>query len=223
MTQVSGKVAGGFSLARLRHDFEDLDLDDPGLWPGIPRGVLLVLILLMTVALVWWFDWRVQTDTVALRQAEELQLRAEWVSKKRRAVNLHEYRLQLDETDRQFGALLRQLPNRADMDSLLSDINQAGIGRGLQFDLFKPGADLVRDFYAEIPIEIRIVGSYHDLGAFASDVARMSRVVTLGGLALKRRDDGLLQLEARATTYRYLDEAELARLAERDEAARERR
>ncbi|NMG03122.1 type 4a pilus biogenesis protein PilO [Azoarcus taiwanensis] len=213
------KASKGFDLDRLKRDFQGLDPNDPSLWPGAPRALFLAALLIITVALVWWFDWREQVETLERRQGEELQLREDWRIKKRQAVNLEEYRRQLDETDRQFGALLRQLPNRAEMDSLLSEINQAGLGRGLLFELFKPGSDVVRDFYAEMPIEIRIIGSYHDLGEFASDVARMPRIVTLGNLSMQKQDDNLLRLEARATTYRYLDDEELARQREQTRAA----
>lgn len=195
---------------RLQQDFKNLDPNDPGVWPLAPRIAVFVGLLVATLAAAWWFDWQVQAETLVQREAEEQQLRQEWVSKKRQAVNLEEHKRQLVEIDRQFGALLKQLPNRAEMDSLLSDINQAGLGRGLQFELFKPGADQVKDFYAEMPIEIRITGSYHDLGEFASDVARMPRIVTLNNVVLESGTDGRLRLNSRAVTYRYLDEEELA-------------
>ena len=223
MKSGSKKAAKGLDLDRLKRDFQGLDPNDPSLWPDAPKALLLVALLIITVALVWWFDWREQVETLERRQAEEIQLREDWRIKKRQAVNLDEYRRQLEETDRQFGALLRQLPNRAEMDSLLSEINQAGLGRGLLFELFKPGSDVVRDFYAEMPIEIRIIGSYHDLGEFASDVARMPRIVTLGNLSMQKQDDKMLRLEARATTYRYLDDDELARQREQARAAQGRR
>jgi type IV pilus assembly protein PilO len=162
----------------------------------------------------------VQAETLTQREAEEQQLRESWMSKKRQAVNLDEHRRQLEEIDRQFGALLKQLPNRAEMDSLLSDINQAGLGRGLQFELFKPGADVVKEFYAEMPIDIRVTGSYHDLGEFASDVARMPRIVTLNNVSLSADKDGRLKLEAKAVTYRYLDDDELAKQRQAAQPAR---
>ncbi|NMG48743.1 type 4a pilus biogenesis protein PilO [Azoarcus communis] len=195
---------------RLQQDFKNLDPNDPGVWPLAPRIAVFVGLLVATLAAAWWFDWQVQAETLVQREAEEQQLRQEWVSKKRQAVNLEEHKRQLVEIDRQFGALLKQLPNRAEMDSLLSDINQAGLGRGLQFELFKPGSDQVKDFYAEMPIEIRITGGYHDLGEFASDVARMPRIVTLNNVVLEAGAEGRLSLNARAVTYRYLDEEELA-------------
>jgi len=205
---------------RLSQDFKGLDPNDPGAWPLAPRVAVFVALLVAVVALAWWFDWRDQGLLLEQRKAEEVQLRQDWLTKKRLAVNLDAYKLQLEETDRQFGALLKQLPNRAEMDSLLSDINQAGLGRGLQFELFKPGADVVRDFYAEMPIDVRIIGAYNDLGAFAEDVARMPRIVTLNNVAIEGQKDGTLKLEAKAITYRYLDEEELAQKRQQEKAAK---
>ena len=176
-------------------------------------------LLVATIAGFWWFDWQDQVAVLEQRQAEEVQLRESWVAKKRQAVNLEEHRRQLAEIDRQFGALLKQLPNRAEMDSLLSDINQAGLGRGLQFELFKPGADVVKEFYAEMPIDVKVSGVYHDLGEFVADVARMPRIVTLNNVAINADKDGRLKLEAKAITYRYLDEGEIAKQRQEAKAA----
>lgn len=222
MTTGQRSGAQKMDLGRLAADFRGLDPNDPGLWPSAPRVTVFIVLLVVTVALAWWFVWRDQVELLERRQAEEVQLRQDWVSKKRQAVNLEEYRRQLTETDRQFGALLKQLPNRAEMDSLLSDINQAGLGRGLQFELFKPGADVIRDFYAEMPIEIRVIGSYHDLGQFASDVAKMPRIVTLRGISLEKQGE-VLKLDGRAITYRYLDEEELAQQRKQAQAAQQQR
>jgi type IV pilus assembly protein PilO len=204
---------------QLSQDFKGLDPNNPGAWPLAPRIAVFAALLVATVIAAWWFDWRDQTALLEKRQAEEAQLREDWIAKKKLAVNLDAYKLQLEETDRQFGALLKQLPNRAEMDSLLSDINQAGLGRGLQFELFKPGPDVVKDFYAEMPIDVRIVGAYHDLGAFAEDVASMSRIVTLNNVAIEGQKDGALKLDAKAITYRYLDEDEIARQRQQAKAA----
>lgn len=198
-----------FDFQRFQQDFRGLDPNDPGVWPLAPRVAVFIFLFVATVAAAWWFDWSEQAIVLEQRQTEEQKLRQDWVSKKRLAVNLEEHKRQLAEIDRQFGALLKQLPNRAEMDSLLSDINQAGLGRGLQFELFKPGSDQIKDFYAEMPIDVRIIGSYHDLGEFASDVARMPRIVTLKNIALDAGSDGRLKLDAKAVTYRYLDEDEL--------------
>lgn len=197
-------------LNRFLDDFKGLDPNDPGVWPKVPRVTVFVALLVATVAAIWWFDWKDQAQALEQRRAQEQQLRAEWQQKKRQAVNLAAYRRQLEETDRQFSALLRQLPNKAEMDQLLADINQAGLGRGLLFELFRPGTEVVRDFHAELPINVNIIGSYHDLGEFVADVARMPRIVTLSDMNLERSRDGSLSFKARATTYRYLDDNELA-------------
>lgn len=214
-----GKLQG-IDFERLSQDFKGLDPNDPGAWPLAPRIAVFVALLVAVLALAWWFDWRDQVALLEQREAEEVQLRNDWVTKKKLAVNLDAYKLQLEEIDRQFGALLKQLPNRAEMDSLLSDINQAGVGRGLQFELFKPGAEVVKDFYAEMPIDVRIIGAYNDLGAFAEDVARMSRIVTLDNVAIEAQKEGGLKLEAKAITYRYLDEEELAQKRQQEKAAK---
>lgn len=213
--------AKGIDFQRLMADFRGLDPNDPGLWPAAPRVAVFVTLLALTIAGFWWFDWQDQALTLETRRAEETQLRDSWVAKKRQAVNLEEHRRQLEEIDRQFGALLKQLPNRAEMDSLLSDINQAGLGRGLQFELFKPGADVVKEFYAEMPIDVRVTGTYHDLGQFAADVARMPRVVTLNDVAIEVNKDGRLKMGTKVTTYRYLDEEELAQQRQAAQAAKQ--
>ena len=197
-------------LNRFLDDFKGLDPNDPGVWPTVPRVTVFVALLVATVAAIWWFDWKDQALALEQRRAQEQQLRTEWQQKKRQAVNLAAYRRQLEETGRQFSALLRQLPNKAEMDQLLADINQAGLGRGLLFELFRPGTEVVRDFHAELPINVNIIGSYHDLGEFVADVARMPRIVTLSDMNLERGRDGSLSFKARATTYRYLDDNELA-------------
>ena len=216
-----GALRDGIDFRRLAEDFRGLDPQDPGMWPAAPRVVVAVCLLVLTVAGFWWFDWQGQVETLEARQAEEVQLRESWVTKKRQAVNLEEHRRQLAEIDRQFGALLKQLPNRAEMDSLLSDINQAGLGRGLQFELFKPGADVIKEFYAEMPIDVRVTGVYHDLGEFVADLASMPRVVTLGDVGIEADKDGRLKLQAKAVTYRYLDEEELAQQRKAAQAAKQ--
>ncbi len=213
------KRARALDLTRLAQDFQGLDTSDPGVWPLAPRVTVMICLLAATLGAFWWFDWQDQADILAQREQEEIQLRESWVSKKKLAVNLDEHRRQLAEIDTQFGALLKQLPNRAEMDSLLSDINQAGLGRGLQFELFKPGANVVKEFYAEMPIDIRVTGGYHELGEFVSDVARMPRIVTLNNVAINADKDGRLKLEAKAITYRYLDEGEIAKQRQEAKAA----
>jgi type IV pilus assembly protein PilO len=179
----------------------------------------LIVGLLLILAAGYWFDWREQMELLDQRKHEEAKLKDDFLNKKKQAVNLDEYRKQLVEIDRSFGALLKQLPNKAEMESLLIDVNQAGLGRGLQFDLFKPGAETMKDFYAELPISVKVTGGYHDFGAFAGDVAKLARIVTLNDLTVESLPTGQLRMDAVATTYRYLDEEELAK-QRRDKAAK---
>ncbi|MDD3352883.1 type 4a pilus biogenesis protein PilO [Zoogloea sp.] len=199
-------------LEDLQREFRGLDPNDPGQWPLVPRVVALASIFFAIVLAGWWFDWQGQLEQLTVKESDELTLKEDWLNKKRQAINLAEYRRQLSEIDRQFGALLKQLPNSSEIESLLADINQAGLGRGLQFELFKPGAESSKDFYAELPIVVRVVGSYHDLGEFVSDVAKMPRIVTLNDIALEATKEGTLKFDATAVTYRYLDDEEVAQL-----------
>lgn len=219
MKSLSLPNASSFDWRRIADDFKALDPKDIGAWPVAPRIALLLGILAAILVAGWWFDWRGQLEQLEAKQQQEAKLKEEYLNKKKQAVNLDEYRKQLAEIDRSFGALLKQLPNKAEMDSLLIDINQSGLGRGLQFDLFKPGAETVKDFYAEMPISIRVTGGYHDFGAFAGDVAKLARIVTLNDLAIESMPTGQLRMDAIATTYRYLDEEELAR-QRREKAAK---
>lgn len=195
----------------LAEDFKTLDPKDPGAWPLVPRIVILFGIFVALLLLAGWFGWQGQIEELDGKQQEEIRLKDDWLNKKKQAVNLEEYRNQLAEIERSFGALLRQLPNASEMESLLVDINQAGLGRGLQFELFRPGKEAVRDFYAELPITVKITGSYHDFGAFAGDVAKLPRIVTLNDIdVVQAKGGGVLTLTTTAKTFRYLDEAELA-------------
>ena len=180
-----------------------------GSWPILPKlGVLLLLLLLVFAS--YWFDWQDQITQIDGARAKEEQLRTTFLSKKKQAIDLPAYRKQLVDIESQFGALLKQLPGKSEMDALLTDINQAGLGRGLQFELFRPAtSETPKEFYAELPITIRVTGNYHDLGAFASDIGRLSRIVTLNDIALSAAKDGLT-LDATAKTFRYLDEAEIS-------------
>ena len=212
-----------FNFQRLQDDFRGLNFNDPGVWPLAPKIAACVLIFIGTVAAGWMLDWSDQWDSLEQKQNEETSLRENWINKKRQAVNLDEYKRQLDEIGHQLNTLVRQLPGKAEMESLLSDINQAGVGRGLQFDLFQPNRHDIREFYAAVPVTISVTGSYNDIGEFASDVARMPRIVTIKNLALsvptssqnKKSASGMyegrLKLDATAETYRYLDEEELGK------------
>ena len=210
-------------LKAVLEDFRTLNPKDVGTWPVVPR--VAVLLVLVTVILLagWWFLWNEQLDTLAARQQEEIKLRDEFVAKKTQAVNLDLYTQQLTEIDRSFGALLKQLPNKSEVESLLVEINQSGMGRGLQFDLFKPGQEIVKDFYAELPINVRLTGSYHDFGAFAGDIARLSRIVTLNNISITtnpQAKDGGLVMDAVTKTFRYLDDEELAAKKKAAQAAK---
>jgi type IV pilus assembly protein PilO len=188
-----------------------LDPKKIGSWPAGPKLGTLVIVLALILGLAYWFDWKDEIDRIDAEKAREDQLKGTFVTKKKQALDLPAYRKQLEDIEKQFGALLKQLPGKSEMDALLTDINQAGLGRGLQFELFKPAAEeTVKDFYAELPITIRVTGSYHDIGAFASDIGKLSRIVTLNDISLSANKDGSLVMDATAKTFRYLDEEELA-------------
>jgi type IV pilus assembly protein PilO len=193
-------------------DFKTLDPQDPGAWPLIPRIIILLGMFIALLFLAGWFGWQGQIEELDAKQNEEAKLKTDWLDKKKQAVNLDEYRNQLAEIERSFGALLKQLPKAAEMESLLVDINQAGLGRGLQFELFKPGAEAAKEFYAELPITVNITGSYHDFGAFAGDIAKLPRIVTLNNISIApgSKPGDPLMLNATAKTFRYLDEEEVA-------------
>ena len=205
-------------LKVLIEDFQTLDPQDPGLWPLLPRIVILAGLFIVLLTAAWWFGWSAQLVELDGKRQQEIRLKDEWLAKKRQAVNLDENRKQLAEIDRSFGALLRQLPSKAEMETLLVDINQAGLGRGLQFELFKPGTEAAKDFYAELPITIKLLGSYHDLGAFTGDIAKLARIVTLNDIDIAAGKDNVLAMTAVAKTFRYLDEEELAKV-KREKAA----
>jgi type IV pilus assembly protein PilO len=192
-------------------DFRRLSLREVGTWPVLPKALALAAIFLVIVVAGALLDWRDQFEALDAAQEVEAKLRVQYTEKKGKAINYDLYRQQLFEIEQSFGALVKQLPNRAEMDALLTDINQAGLGRGLQFELFKPAAqEKMADFYAELPIDIRITGTYHDMGAFASDIAQLPRIVTLNNVAIAN-EKGVLSMDAVAKTYRYLDEEELAK------------
>ena len=192
-------------------DFRRLSLRDVGNWPALPKALILGGVFLAIVALGALLDWKDQWETLGRAQTEEGTLREQYSQKKAKAINFDAYRAQLAEVEQSFGALVKQLPNRSEIDALLTDINQAGLGRGLVFELFKPAAqEKMADFYAELPIAIRITGNYHDMGAFASDVAQLPRIVTLNDVSIAN-DKGTLKMDAVAKTFRYLDEDEIAR------------
>lgn len=192
-------------------ELKTLNPKDIGSWPVLPRVAALLVLLVLVVFAGYWLDWREKLDQLEAAKQEEGTLRESFLSKKQQAINLDTYRQQLKEIDQSFGALLKQLPNKSEMDALLVDINQAGLGRGLEFELFKPApSETMSAFYAELPVSIRVTGNYNDLGHFASDVAQMPRIVTLNDVKIEPAKDGRLTMDAVAKTYRYLDEAEAA-------------
>ena len=193
-------------------DLRNLDPKKIGSWPVLPKFGVLLLALLLILGAGYWFDWQYQIEQIGAEKLKEEQLRTTFIDKKKQAINLGAYLKQKEDIEKQFGALLKQLPGKSEMDALLTDINQAGLGRGLQFELFKPAAnEIVRDFYAELPITIKITGNYHDIGAFSSDIGKLSRIVTLNDISLSGGKDGALVMEATAKTFRYLDEDEIAK------------
>lgn len=196
----------------IAEDFKTLDPKDPGAWPIIPRIIILLGIFAVLVAMGAWFGWQSQYEELEVKQQEEAKLKEDWLAKKKQAVNLEEHKSQLAEIERSFGALLKQLPNKSEMESLLIDINQAGLGRGLQFELFKPGGESQKEFYAELPITVNVTGSYHDFGAFAGDIAGLSRIVTLNNISIAPagKSGETLMMTTTAKTFRYLDENEMA-------------
>jgi type IV pilus assembly protein PilO len=211
-------MAMAIDFKRIAEDFKATNWRDPGTWTAIPKAVVLVAILVVLPVAGYFLLWQGQLQDLENGKAAEEKYKMDYLNKKRQAVNLDLYKQQLREIDTQFGALLKQLPNKSQMDALLVDINQAGLGRGLQFELFKPaGQEIVRDFYAELPIAVKVVGVYHDMGAFASDVGQLSRIVTLNDVGIQANKDGSLVMDVTARTFRYLDEEEVA--AQRKAAA----
>ena len=193
-------------------DVKTLDPKQPGNWPwAIKVGAFLLIFIAIQVA-AYFLLWQDQAYQIEKGRADVAKQKETFLEKKRLAVNLEAYKQQRAEIEQSFGALLKQLPNKSEMDALLIDINQAGLGRGLAFELFKPATtENFTEFYAELPVNIKVTGGYHDLGAFASDVAKMPRIVLLTDLKLDPPKDGVLAMEAVAKTYRYLDEEEVAK------------
>ncbi|NCP55585.1 MAG: type 4a pilus biogenesis protein PilO [Rhodoferax sp.] len=189
--------------------FRNLDTRDPSSWPNLPKfGLYLLVTVAVVVAL--WFVWLSDTsDELTLEQEKEVKLRDEYKVKLAKAVNLEALRKQREQVQQYVTQLEKQLPSKAEMDALLSDINQAGIGRSLQFELFRPGQVVVREYYAELPISVRVTGRYHDIGSFASDISNLPRIVTINNMSIAPGRDGALSMDAIAKTFRYLDAEEV--------------
>jgi type IV pilus assembly protein PilO len=209
-TEQAPKVNTPSFQQALLGQFRGLNPNDPPSWPVLPRmAMCLALAVVIVVAL--WFVWLSSSDE-ELQQAQkkELTLRDEYKTKLAKAINLDALKKQREQVQQYVTQLEKQLPSKAEMDALLSDINQAGLGRSLSFELFRPGNVSVRDYYAELPIALKVTGRYHDVGAFASDVANLSRIVTLNNIAITPNKDGTLVMDATAKTFRYLDQDEVA-------------
>jgi len=191
--------------------FRDLNGVHPGLWPIAPRMLCAVGTLIAVLVAGWYFYWNGQFAELNAGRQEEQTLRDGYKLKIQQSINLEGLRKQKVQVEHYVSALEKQLPSKAEMDALLSDISQAGLGRGLQFEMFKPGQATPKDYYAELPIEIKLNGNFHDMGAFASDVAHLSRIVTLNNLNINAsKEGGTLTLDAVAKTFRYLDPEEVA-------------
>jgi len=203
-------MAMAIDFKQIAEDFKATNWRDPGTWSVIPKAVVLIAIVVALPVLGYFGLWQGQLQELETGKSNEQKYKLDYLNKKKQAVNLDLYKQQLREIDTQFGALLKQLPNRSQMDALLVDINQAGLGRGLQFELFKPaGQEIVRDFYAELPIKLRYTGSYHELGNFVSGIAALPRIVTLHDITIRPQGAASpdeLTLDVTAKTYRYLDE-----------------
>ncbi len=189
--------------------FKDLNGLHPGLWPIAPRLAAACGVLALVLGLGWFFYWSSQTEEIEARQQEELSLKQQYRDKMQQAINLDALKDQRALVQQYVATMEKQLPSKAEMDALLSDINQAGAGRGLQFDSFKPGVPVIKDYYAELPIDVKLSGNYHDLGEFVSDIAKLPRIVTLNNLSISANKDGLLTLDVVAKTFRYLDKDEV--------------
>ena len=194
---------------KLVGQFRGLDPKDPSLWPALPRfAALLAIVVVVVVGL--WFAWLNSSQAeLEAEQAKEVVLRDDYKVKLVKAVNLDALKKQREQVLQYVTQLEKQLPSKAEMDALLSDINQAGLGRSLLFDLFRPGQVAVKDYYAELPITLRVTGKYHDIGAFASDIANLSRIVTLNNLTITPKAEDSLTMDATAKTFRYLDPNEV--------------
>lgn len=198
---------------KLQKQFRDLNPNDPSVWPAVPR-YLLFFVLVVAVVVGLWYAWLSSyEDELVVEQTKEVQLRETYSARLAKAVNLEALKKQREQVQQYVTQLEKQLPSKAEMAALLSDVNQAGLGRSLQFELFRPGQVVVKDYYAELPISVKVTGKYHDMGAFASDVANLSRIVTLNNLSINpvnTAQDGMLSMEVTARTFRYLDTDEIA-------------
>jgi len=207
----SGNIDVGAMFERAASQFRGLNPNEPGQWPWLPKATTWIVLAILVVVVGWFLLLSDAHDELDAERAKEPVLKQDYRNKLAQAVNLEELRKQKLQVEEYVTQLEKQLPGKAEMDALLSDINQAGLGRGLQFELFRPGQVVVKDYYAELPISIKVTGRYHDIGAFAADVANLSRIVTLHNMSITTGKDpgGTLSMEATARTYRYLDSNEI--------------
>ena len=205
------KTAVDFSgiQSRISAQFTGLNANDPPSWPALPRYLLCLAVTIVVVVALWFLWLNASDEELTAEQAKEVQLKEDYKKKLGQAVNLDALQKQREQVQQYVTQLEKQLPSKAEMDALLSDINQAGLGRSLQFELFRPGQVSVKEYYAELPIAVRVSGRYHDMGAFAADIANLSRIVTLNNLSITPIKDGMLMMDTTAKTFRYLDREEV--------------
>ena len=208
-TNVKGLDAAALS-EKIASQFRGLNPNDPASWPVVPKAVLCTALAAAIVAALWFVWLTNSADELEAEQKKEVALRVDYKKKLAQAVNLDALRKQREQVQQYVTQLEKQLPSKAEMDALLSDINQAGLGRSLNFDHFRPGSVSVKEYYAELPISLRVTGRYHDIGSFASDIAHLSRIVTLNNLEINQAKDGNLTMDSTAKTFRYLDPEEVA-------------
>ena len=223
MATSKSSINVGAIFSRLTSQFRELNPREPGQWPLGPKAVAWLITMMLVVAAGWFLTLSDVSDNLQAERDREPTLKADYRSKLGQAINLNELKKQKEQVQEYVTQLEKQLPGKAEMDALLSDINQAGLGRGLQFELFRPGQVVVKDYYAELPISIKVNGKYHDIGSFAADIANLSRIVTLHNLAIlppAKEAPGALSMEATARTYRYLDANEVAEVKRAAAAAK---
>ncbi|MBF5003845.1 type IV pilus inner membrane component PilO [Diaphorobacter caeni] len=228
---MASKRAPKFEMAKvqdkLQRQFSNLDPKDPSLWPILPKILLCALIAVVVMGLAWYFWLQDYEDQLKAETAKELTLRDEYTKKLTKAVSLEALKKQREQVQQYVTQLEKQLPSKSEMSALLSDINQAGLGRSLQFETFRPGQVVARDYYAELPITVRVTGKFPDFGSFASDVANLSRIVTLNNLSITtvnaKDGNGVLAMDATAKTFRYLDPEEIAEQKKVADAARKKK
>jgi len=209
-TKTAPKIDVSGALQDLQKQFRNLHPSDPSQWPPLPRYLLCFFLAAAVVAVLWFAYLNGFEEELVAEQQKEAQLRTTYEQRLVKAVNLDALKKQREQIQQYVTQLEKQLPSKAEMAALLSDVNQAGLGRSLQFDLFRPGQVVVRPYYAELPIAVRVTGRFHDIGSFAADVANLSRIVTLNNLSITPARDGALTMDATARTFRYLDKDEIA-------------